>query len=150
MGRGRPTKYSDKLAETFIDNYLLEGGTLEKACDSVGISFVTFWRWTESNPEFSNMYARARKLKASKMFEEIVKISDDLTRDKFVDERGDERPDHAAIARARLRVDTRKWIMSKVLPKLYGDDILPESEKTEPKERPSVSFVFSDKPTEAK
>jgi|694.fasta_scaffold79513_9 hypothetical protein len=150
MGRGRPTKFSKELGEKFFDEYVKSDGTIEKASKAVGIDFKTFYRWTEDHPDFCQLYARARKLKASKMFEEIVEISDDLTRDKFVDERGDERPDHAAIARARLRVDTRKWIMSKVLPKLYGDDILPESEKTEPKERPSVSFVFSDKPTEAK
>jgi len=29
--------------------------------------------------------------------------------------------DHEHIQRARLRVDTRKWILSKMLPKVYGD-----------------------------
>jgi hypothetical protein len=29
--------------------------------------------------------------------------------------------DHENIQRARLRVDSRKWILSKMLPKIYGD-----------------------------
>ena len=29
--------------------------------------------------------------------------------------------DHDHIARARLRVDTRKWLLSKALPKVFGD-----------------------------
>jgi len=150
MGRGRPTKFSEELAEKFFQEYTKEGGTIEKASKAVGIDFSTFYQWTESNEQFSQLYARARKIKATRMFEEIVQISDDVTRDMMVDGRGDEVANHAAIARAKLRVDTRKWIMAKVLPKLYGEDLrgLDEGEKSGT--RPSVQFVFSDKPTSGK
>lgn len=52
------------------------------------------------------------------MAEEIVEISDV----------GNKNPDNGedsknAIARARLRVDTRKWLMSKMAPKKYGDKL---------------------------
>ena len=30
------------------------------------------------------------------------------------------------IARNRLRIDTRKWILSKMLPKVYGDKLIQE------------------------
>jgi hypothetical protein len=31
--------------------------------------------------------------------------------------------DNAAVQRARLRVDTRKWLMSKLAPRKYGDRV---------------------------
>ena len=37
------------------------------------------------------------------------------------DEDGKETVDHERIARSRLRVDSRKWVASKLLPKVYGD-----------------------------
>jgi hypothetical protein len=40
------------------------------------------------------------------MLDEILTLADDKTEDSNS---------------RRLRVDTRKWIMSKVLPKIYGD-----------------------------
>ena len=35
-------------------------------------------------------------------------------------------PDHDHISRAKLRIDTRKWILGKVLPKIYGDRVITE------------------------
>jgi hypothetical protein len=34
--------------------------------------------------------------------------------------------DMEAVARSRLRIDTRKWLLSKVLPKVYGERIITE------------------------
>ncbi len=36
--------------------------------------------------------------------------------------------DSAAVGHARLKIDTRKWTMSKLAPKKYGDKILHEGE----------------------
>jgi acyl-CoA thioesterase FadM len=41
---------------------------------------------------------------------------------------------HSAIARAKLQVDTRKWIMSKMAPKKYGEKI--QQELTGPDGKP--------------
>ena len=34
--------------------------------------------------------------------------------------------DHEHIARSRLRVDSRKWMLSKMIPKIYGDRLVTE------------------------
>jgi hypothetical protein len=34
--------------------------------------------------------------------------------------------DHDHIARSKLRVDTRKWLLAKCLPKIYGDRVVNE------------------------
>ena len=35
----------------------------------------------------------------------------------------EETPDAVAVARNKLRIDTRKWILSKMLPREYGDKL---------------------------
>jgi hypothetical protein len=56
------------------------------------------------------------------MAEEILEIADESGFDaKIID--GKIVVDHDAINRARLRVDTRKWLMSKMTPMKYGDVI---------------------------
>jgi hypothetical protein len=57
------------------------------------------------------------------MAEEIVEISDEGKRDTYIDAYGNERTDYDVIARSKLRVDTRKWLLAKMLPKVYGDRI---------------------------
>ena len=37
------------------------------------------------------------------------------------DSEGAVHPDHAAVGRAPLHVDVRKWVLNKMLPKVYGD-----------------------------
>jgi hypothetical protein len=54
---------------------------------------------------------------------EIIEIADDAERDHVIDDRGAVVVDHEHINRAKLRVDTRKWLMSKLLPKRYGDRV---------------------------
>ena len=55
--------------------------------------------------------------------EEIISISDNSTHDTVYDQDGNAKCNNEWIARSRLRVDSRKWIASKMLPKLYGDKV---------------------------
>ena len=68
---------------------------------------------------FSQRYARARDAGYERMADELVEISD-------ADCTADGKPDNALVQQARLRVETRKWILSKMLPKRYGDRITAE------------------------
>lgn len=69
-------------------------------------------------PEIVPQYARAREVQADKLFDECLTIADqyDATAEKL--EGG---TDH--INRARLRIDTRKWMAGKLRPKVYGDKL---------------------------
>lgn len=60
------------------------------------------------------------------MFEDMLEIADDGTRDTYVDAEGNERTDQDVIARSRLRVDTRKWMLARMAPKKYGERITQE------------------------
>jgi hypothetical protein len=54
-----------------------------------------------------------------------LKISDDGRNDYTETEDG-EVPNHEHIQRSRLRVDSRKWLASKLVPKKYGDKVSAE------------------------
>lgn len=68
------------------------------------------------------MYARARMLLTESLVDEIIEISDDKSRD-FVQTDDGLKVDHDHINRSKLRVDSRKWLASKIAPKLYGDRV---------------------------
>lgn len=58
--------------------------------------------------------------------DEITEISDDGTNDWMTIKRGGDEvdvPNNEVLQRSRLRVDTRKWLMSKIAPKKYGEKI---------------------------
>ena len=79
-----------------------------------------------SRPEFSEQYARAREAQADKLAEEALQIADDGRSDTYLDAEGNEKTNTEAIQRSKLRVDTRKWLASKMAPKKYGDKVTQE------------------------
>ena len=64
--------------------------------------------------------------RADAMFEDMIDIADDGRNDYIVNGDGEERFNTEHVQRSRLRLDTRKWMLSKMLPKKYGDKITDE------------------------
>lgn len=80
----------------------------------------TFYNWIREDEDKSKQYARATEIRAEHIFEDILKIADNNVSDIITDENG-ERTNHDAIQRSRLMVDARKWYLSKLNPKKFGD-----------------------------
>ena len=101
---------------------IAKGESMVSICASEGMpSQALVYRWLTVDSEFVERYARAREQQAEHYLDEIIAISDDVSLDTLVDGEGNERTNHEAIQRSRLKVDTRKWAMSKLAPKKYGD-----------------------------
>jgi hypothetical protein len=81
------------------------------------------YEWLEVDTDFAERYAQARARAMDRMADEILEIADDGTNDTYEDSDGHERTDAEAIQRSKLRVDARKWLMSKLAPKKYGDSV---------------------------
>lgn len=131
---GRPTIYSLELATQLCD-YLSNGMSLRKACAKPGMpAKAQVFKWLSlSNEElwrddFRDQYARAKQESADAMADELLDIAEEpLLKDdngKLV---------NAAIQRNKLRIDTRKFLMAKMKPKIYGDkmDLTTDGEKIE-------------------
>jgi hypothetical protein len=121
---GRPSVYTHEVADEILQR-LAAGESLRGICEGDAMPAAsTVATWVIDDREgFAERYARARRVQALHWAEEIVAIADDGTNDVTVDADGNERTDHDAIQRSRLRVDTRKWLLSKVLPKVYGEKV---------------------------
>lgn len=112
------------VAETICDR-LAAGESLNAICKTDGMpSEPTVRRWAIEDFEgFATKYTRAREIQAHFLAEQIIAISDESSRDSYTDENGVERTNTEVVARSKLRVDSRKWFLSKVLPKVYGDKL---------------------------
>jgi hypothetical protein len=118
---GRPSSYTPEIADAICER-LAAGETLKAICtDDAMPGETTVFRWLAASAEFRELYARAREAQAELMADEIIKISDDGANDTYTDEDGNTRTDYDVVNRSKLRVDTRKWLMAKRLPKRYGE-----------------------------
>jgi hypothetical protein len=84
-------------------------------------SLVAVWKWLNNSDELVKQYTRAREEQAETFVDEILDIADDNKDDTSIDENGKLIINQEVIARSRLRVDSRKWIASKLKPKRFGD-----------------------------
>ena len=77
--------------------------------------------------KFTEDYARARLVSYQLMADSVLDIADNGTNDYMerllANGETDTVLDQEHMQRSRLRVDTRKWLLSKVLPKMYGDHV---------------------------
>lgn len=118
---GAPSKKTPAMMDT-ICRGIADGKSARVMCKEVGIDQSTLWDWLNKDEAFSKQYARAREDQADLLADELLEIADDGSRDyAMVD--GREVVDHDHIQRAKLRVDTRKWVASKLKPKKYGDKL---------------------------
>jgi hypothetical protein len=95
---------------------LAEGESLRKASTALGVAASTVLEWV-GNPEhaeFAERYAQARARGYELLADEILEISDDGANDSYVDDDGNVRTNAEVVARSRLRVDSRKWMLSKI------------------------------------
>ena len=123
---GRPSKRS-RIIEDEICTRLAQGESLTSICDDDHMPCRdTIFAWLlneeiDGEDRFSDRYARARQLQAEAMADDILAIADDGRNDTYEDKDGNVLTDNDVIQRSRLRVDTRKFLMAKLLPKKYGD-----------------------------
>jgi hypothetical protein len=112
---------------------LAEGISLRTVCKADGMpDKKTVFRWLRSHPEFAKQYAIAKEEAADAWAEEILDIADDGTNDWITDEKGRTVFNGEHVQRSRVRIDTRKWIASKLKPKKYGDKITHEGSEDAP------------------
>ena len=114
------SQYSAEVAKDICER-VANGDTLQVIATSYDVSIGTILKWLREIDGFASQYARAREDQAEFYLDEIIAISDESSQDKIANEDGTERTDSEAIQRSKLKVDTRKWVMSKLAPKKYGD-----------------------------
>lgn len=113
---GRPTIYTDEMGKEIC--HRIAGGetaiNIAKDADMPDRQTIYRWARTPDHP-FCPIYAEARQQQIETWVDETVEIAHD----------SDEDPQ-----RSRLKIDTRKWIASKIASRVYGDKTKHEHEVT--------------------
>jgi hypothetical protein len=117
---GRPSSYTFEVSEE-ICHQMAGGKGLRAICAQEGMPHRgTVLKWLNDRPDFASRYAQAREALMDWYAEEILKIAFDDSGDLIID--GDRvMSGHHVVARARLKIDTVRWIMAKLHPGKYGD-----------------------------
>ena len=88
-----------------------EGVTKTAACLALAIPTTTVSVWVREDEEFAAKWKRARMEQAHALGDEMLEIADAACGSM------------EAVQHARLRVETRKWLMSKWAPQHYGEKL---------------------------
>ena len=109
---GRPTIYSDKL-RVKLCSHIADGESLRKVCtrdDMPSIETVRQWLGDKNKADFLAQYTRAREEQADWYADEII-------------EQADKAFDKDSAAAAKIKVDARIWVASKLKPRRYGNQV---------------------------
>jgi hypothetical protein len=122
--RGNQLTYDKETAHAICVR-LARGETLRAICrDEEFPPESTVRTWVlEDWDGFAAQYATARQLGLDTMADQLLEIADDGRNDYTADRQGNLVPNQEHINRSRLRVDTRKWYLSKLAPKRYGEKV---------------------------
>jgi hypothetical protein len=128
---GRPSAFTQETADA-ICLLLAEGLSLREVCrmdDMPSKSMVM--RWLNQNESFRDQYARAKAAGIEVLAEDLLDIADDGQNDWMERLGPDGQPagwvfNGEAARRSQIRIDARKWLLSKLVPKKYGDRVSQE------------------------
>lgn len=108
----------------------------------------TFFKWVDESDEKVKQYERSVELRSEFLFDEIIEIADKQGEDVGEDADGNKVINHNIVQRNRLQIDARKWALSKMLPKKYGDKLDITSKDKEIQNVPTTIQVEITKPNE--
>ena len=115
---GAPSTFSEATAD-IICRRLAAGESLRTICrDSDMPDRTTVQRWIDTYDTFRIRYAHARNIGLDTLAEEILDIAD---RPSGTLESG--ATDSGDVQHRKLQVDARRWLLSKMAPKKYGDKL---------------------------
>lgn len=120
------TTYTAQIGDEICDR-IVNGESIRSISQDKSMpSPSTIFKWISEIPEFSDKYAHAKEAQADYFAEELLDIADDGSNDWMTKRFGEtevEIPNPEVLQRSKLRVDTRKWLMSKFKPKRFGDKV---------------------------
>jgi len=129
MKKGRPTLYTIAIAEAICEE-IAKGKSLVNICKDMGLTYSVVMVWLNVHLDFQDKYVVAREQQADYLADEILEIADNCTDDIALLMAEHSAGDgsravikQTAISRARLQIDARKWIASKLKPKKYGERV---------------------------
>jgi hypothetical protein len=107
---GRPSEYTQEEGDV-ICAWIANGKSLSSYCRMHGRAMDTVYRWLRTHALFREGYARAHEDRADTLADEMLEIADSPQAARSIED----------AQAAKLRVETRKWIASKLRPQKWGE-----------------------------
>lgn len=108
-------KYSLAACERICAD-IKSGLSAREAARNEGIGIGSLYDWLKKHPSFSEQYARACEIRTQLFAEDLLNVMQDAHRASADPETATHK-----INACKLEIDTKKWLLSKLLPKQYGD-----------------------------
>lgn len=89
------------------------GLSLRKACAALGVSPSQFIKWVEADSALQKQYARARAMMMDVHAEQLEEIGEAAANAESA----------VTVAGLRLQSENRKWLLSKLAPRKYGEKV---------------------------
>ncbi len=116
-----PVKYKPQDYFPAIIEQLMEGTSLTEICSPKSMPGKSlFLKWIKNDKSMRDQYTCAREIGQATNFDGLRTIAKDCDDDKI------------SVNKARLMIDTEKWILSKQNPKKYGDKLAVDQHNTGP------------------
>ena len=126
MNKNKPAskvRYNADIAARLCARIATTPQPLAAICEAPDMpGIATVFRWLRDHPDFREMYVIAKQEQVEILMDECFQIVDDTSNDLIVTADGRKIPNPVAVQRAKLRVNYRKWIASKLLPRKYGNN----------------------------
>jgi hypothetical protein len=126
--RGVPSVWYTEYLVVRLVKMIAQGYTLRQISNMKGMPELNIMlKWYAEKPEFRQRIEKAKTELVERFAEDILDIADDSANDYMVRvaRNGEEirTVDHENVNRSKLRIETRKWLMSKLRPERYGDNM---------------------------
>lgn len=117
---------NDEQKQAVLEMTMTTEYSAVRIAKEIGFPFQYIYLQRNIDEKFNDDYARAKEAQMELMEASLLDIADDKSGDVKLSEHGVKSCDTEFVQRSRLRVDTRKWLMSKLAPKKYGDRVVNE------------------------
>jgi hypothetical protein len=124
VSAGRPCLYESEVARKILER-LASGESLRSICRDERMpppSTVRGWV-LDDRDGFATAYERARMLGCYAIADEMIEIASDDAGDVRTDKEGRIVVNNANVQRARLQIETKRWLLSKFMPAQFGDKV---------------------------
>ena len=103
--------FEPEKAERFVV-LIGHGVPVNDAAAAAGINPAsTIYWWVVQVPEFARAYLEACQAKCMKWADQLVSLADECP------------ADIPSVAKCRQQIDVRKWMLSKIVPKVFGEKL---------------------------
>ena len=115
---GRPTIFTEKLAAKICQR-IADGESIRAICSDADMPSTTaIFRWIANGKYdgFRQLYESSMQIRLETLGDGLIELAD-----APIERNAAGAIDSAAVQMRRLQIETRRWILSKLLPRKYGD-----------------------------